>query len=127
MDKEFCLYTHSSELCLERYSFDHEDISAMANFFVAQSSIDELKEKLDVPIDLENCITQDEMDEHMDKWRTEMLQNMSADERAYYDAQERFEDETESIRQRYWKSIVEQVEKKHIAAIRDEYKTRAEQ
>lgn len=83
----------------------------MANFFVAQSSIDELKEKLDVPIDLENCITQDEMDEHMDKWRTEMLQNMSADERAYYDAQERFEDETESIRQRYWKSIVEQVEK----------------
>ena len=56
-----------------------------------------------------------------------MLQNMSADERAYYDAQERFEDETESIRRRYWKSIVEQVEKKHIAAIRDEYKTRAEQ
>lgn len=46
MDKEFCLYTHSSELCLERYSFDHEDISAMANFFIAQSSIDELGKEI---------------------------------------------------------------------------------
>lgn len=83
-----------------------------------------LSEKIDIPVDLDNCITLDEMHECMDKWCTEMLQNMSADERAYYYAQKRLEYETEPIQQRYWKSIAEQVEKKHIAAIRDEYKTR---
>ena len=49
---------------------------------------------------------------------------MSEDERASYEAKHRFEDETKDIISRYWKRTNIELEKQHIAIIREEYQGR---
>ena len=46
------------------------------------------------------------------------------EKRAYYEAKHRFEDETKDIISRYWKRTNIELEKQHIAIIREEYQGR---
>ena len=154
LDKDFCLFTDSSEIRLEIYSFDHDDICEMANHVIAKSSIDKLgkelcaaqifsdmffwgitpeerkesvdslTERLKASDDKEEYVPLEEFEKRLNKMRDELLQNMSEDERAYDEAKDRFEEETKEIEQRYWKKVVREIEKQHIAAIKEEYKSR---
>lgn len=46
LEENFCLFTDRSEIALERYSFDYEDICKIANYVIAKSSIDKLGKEL---------------------------------------------------------------------------------
>lgn len=60
----------------------------------------------------------------MEKLNDEIRQEMTEDERAYYDAKDRFDAETKEIVCSYWKKTAIELEKQHIAAIKEEYRGR---
>ena len=133
LDNNFYLFTGEGDAELSHYSFDHEEICDMAAFRVAKSSIDtlgkeicvakilsdmfywgaypedrkkkvcELEKKLSKPHDEREYIRQAEFHERMKTIENQLLEQMSEDERAYYEAKHRFEDETKDIISRYWK------------------------
>lgn len=154
LNRKFYLFTGEGDVELSHYSFDHKDVCDMAAYTVAKSSIDtigkemcvakilsdmffwgakpeqrrkkvcELEEKLSKPYDENEYISQAEFHEHMKTIENQLLEQMSEDERAYYEAKHRFEDETKDIISRYWKRTNIELEKQHIAIIREEYQGR---
>lgn len=154
LDKTFSLYSDDGEVNLNHYSFDHEKICDIAAYNIAKSSIDklgmeicaakilsdiffwgfypedreervvDLMEKLEESHDESEYISEEEFDKHMAKIDDEMKQAMTDDEKAYYAAKERFDAETEDIVRSYWKKTCIEIEKQHIAAIKEEYRER---
>ena len=60
----------------------------------------------------------------MKKHEKELLSNMPEDEKAYHMAKERFEKETEEMRNRYWHKVGDEIQKQYIKAIKAEYTRR---
>lgn len=153
LDKEFCIYTDDSEIHLPRYGFVYEDVCDIANYNIAKFSIEKLgkelcvakifsdmffwgnytgerkenmnslKEQLNMSADKKEYVSLEEFEQHIRKLGDEIRQKMSDDERAYYFAKDKFTKEIKEIKRRYWKKVVRQVEKQHIAVIKEEYKT----
>lgn len=154
LEKDFHIFDNEGETEVQRYSFDDVPMKDMVNFVIAESSIkeigkeicvakilselffwgafpkdrekkvEELYEELAKPINENELIDSKSFDEIMKKDMEELLSNMSDDEKAYDMAKERFEKETEEIRNRYWHKIDDEIQKQYIKAIKMEYKGR---
>lgn len=90
-----------------------------------EENIKELHERLNKPIDknelMKNSISLEEL---IKKHEEELVAGMSDDEKAYYHAQKRFEEETKEIVQRYRNSIIKENQNQLIKAIKKEYENR---
>lgn len=152
LEKDFHIFDDEGEAKVSCYSFDDVPMQDMVNFVIAESSIkelgkeicvanilsklffwgvfpedrekkvEELYEKLTKPITEKELIDSKSFDEKMKKYTEELLSNMSDDEKAYDMAKERFEKETEEIRNRYWHKIDDEIQKQYIKAIKMEYR-----
>ena len=87
-----------------------------------EKRVEELYENVIKPINEKNIVESNSAEERLKKYREEILSNMSEDERAYYLVKERFEDETEEIRNRYETKIFDEIHKQYIQVIKEEYK-----
>ncbi len=154
LEKDFHMFDNEGETKIQHYSFDDVPMKDMVNFVIAKTSIkeigkeicvakilsellfwgalpedrekkvEELYEKLTKPISENELIDSKFFEEIMKKHTEELLSNMSDDEKAYDMAKERFEKETEEIRNRYWHKIDNEIQKQYIKAIKMEYKGR---
>ena len=154
LDKNFYLYTGEGETELSHYSFDHEKICDMAAFTIAKSSIDilgkeicvakilsdmffwgvypedrekninKLEEKISKPYEESKGISLEEFEEKIKILESEIMEQMTEDEKLYYEAKDRFKEETKDIIRRYRKNLYRELEKQHIEIIREEYQGR---
>ena len=154
LDKNFYLYTGEGETELSHYSFDHEKICDMAAFTIAKSSIDilgkeicvakilsdmffwgvypkdrekninKLEEKISKPYEESKGISLEEFEEKIKILESEIMEQMTEDEKLYYEAKERFKEETKDIIRRYRENLYRELEKQHIKIIREEYQGR---
>ena len=151
LEKDFHIFDNEGETTVQHYGFDIVPMKDMVNYTIAESSIRELGKEICVakilsevffwgafPEDREKKVeelyenlTRDisekefqdtkSIEDTMKKYEEEILSNMSDDEKAYYMAKERFEKETEEIRTRYRHTIVDEIHKQYIKAIKMEY------
>lgn len=154
IDKEFNLRQSDGKQMVSTYAYDHLPMQKLANYKVAQSSLEELgkeicaaeifmelfywglypadrerevnslMESINAPDDEKEWISDEEFEKQMQAHKEEMWSQMSEDEKAYDIAKEHFEKETKEIVQRYWKMMNEKIEKQRIAVIRAEYEGR---
>lgn len=85
---------------------------------------EELIENANKTITEEDMKKSQSFHEKMKQWKDELYKNMSEDERMYYQAKERFEEETRDILSRYWDMKNEKMHKQYIDAIKAEYSKR---
>jgi hypothetical protein len=139
---------------MHHYCFDNVPMQEMANYVIAQSSLDkfgkeicvakilselffwgafpkerekkvnELYENVSKPIDEKALVDSKVVEEKMREYEEQLMLNMSDDEKAYHLAKERFEKETEDIIERYWHKVKDDIHKQYIDAIKEEYKGR---
>lgn len=81
-------------------------------------------EKISKPIDEKELVDSNVVEDKMREIEEELMLNMSDDEKAYYLAKERFEEETKEVIKRYWHKVNDEIHKQYIDAIKDEYKGR---
>lgn len=154
IDKDFHIFDDDGEATLQHYSFDNASMQDMVNYSVAQSSlnelgkescvakilselffwgafpmerekaVNELYENANKPIDAKELVDSKVVEDKMREIEEQIMLNMSDDEKAYYLAKERFEEETEDIIKRYWHKVKDEIQKQYIDAIRAEYKGR---
>ena len=75
-------------------------------------------------IDEEKLVDKKSFDEVMKKWDDELMLKMSEDEKAYYAAQDIFDEATNDIVRRYRHRINLETQQQYIEAIKGEYKGR---
>ena len=75
-------------------------------------------------IDEEKLVDKKSFDEVMKKWDDELMLKMSEDEKAYYAAQDIFDEATNDIVRRYRHRIILETQQQYIEAIKGEYKGR---
>ena len=75
-------------------------------------------------IDEEKVVDKKSFDEVMKKWDDELMLKMSEDEKAYYAAQDIFDEATNDIVRRYRHRIILETQQQYIEAIKGEYKGR---
>lgn len=154
IDKDFHIFDDEGEAILQHYSFDNAPMQEMANYVIAQSSlnkfgkeicvakilselffwgafpkerekaVNELYERASKPIDEKKLVDSKVVEEKIREIEERLLLNMSDDEKAYHLAKERFEEETEDIIERYWHKVKDEIHKQYIDAIKEEYKGR---
>lgn len=154
LEKDFHIFDNEGEARVQHYSVDYTPMKDMVNYVIAESSIKELGkeicvakilselffwgafpedrekkveklyEELTKPITENELIDSKSFEEIMKKHMDKLLSNVSADEKAYYMAKERFEKETEEIQKRYRYKIDDEIQKQYIQAIKMEYKGR---
>jgi hypothetical protein len=154
IDKDFHIFDDEGEARILHYSFDNAPMQEMANYVIAQSSlnefgkeicvakilselffwgafpkerekkINELYESASKPIDKKELVDSKVVEDKMREIEEQLMLNMSDDEKAYYLAKKRFEEETEDIIKRYWHRVGDEIHKQYIDAIKAEYKGR---
>ena len=154
IDKDFHIFDDEGEARLLHYSFDNASMQDMVNYSIAQSSLNELGKEICVakilselffwgvfpkerekevsklyesfskPIDEKELVDSKVVEDKMREIEEQLMLNMSDDEKAYYLAKERFEEETEDIIERYWHKVKDDIHKQYIDAIKAEYKGR---
>lgn len=154
IDKDFHIFDDEGEAKISHYSFGNAPMQEMANYVIAQSSlnefgieicvakilyelfwwgtfpterekaVNELYEKASKPIDEKALVDSKIFREKMREYEEEIMLNMSDDEKAYHLAKKRFEEETEDIIKRYWHRVDDEIHKQYIDAIKVEYKGR---
>lgn len=156
VDKDFHIFDNKGEASVPHYGFDDAPIHDMANYTIAQSSLDELGaeicaakilselfywgvlpeqreknikelyEQLSKPIDKKEFVDIQTFEEVMRKYDDELMSDMTDDERIYHDAKKRFEEETEGVVRCHWQKVKEEVHMQYIKAIKEEYRRRKE-
>lgn len=147
-DKDFHLLD-SGEIVVTQYSFGHESIEQIAHHSISNLSIKELgkeicaanilsemfwwgldaqdREKnvqklIDDAEDESDCLSEDEFSKIMKELKKELKNQISDDEKAYYAAREKFDDETKEIIRRYENKVIEETQQKWITILKKEYK-----
>lgn len=156
LDKNFHVFDEEGEVTLSHYDFDDAPMQDMANYTIAESSIEkfgkeicaakilselffwgvlpdqrekavkDLYEHLSKPIDKNDLVDGKIFEEMMRKYDDELMSDMTDDERIYHDAKKRFEEETEGVVRRHWQKVKEEVHMQYIKAIKEEYRRRKE-
>ena len=151
LDKDFHIFDNEGEAELRHYGFDYDSMEDMVNYIISESSIREIGkevcaakilselffwgafpedrkkrigktyEKLTQPITEKKLVDEKTFTEIMDKHMEEIMSKMSDDEKAYTIAKEKFEKETEGIRERYKNKVISEIHKQYIKAIKEEY------
>lgn len=154
IDKDFHIFDNEGEALVLHYGIDNAPMQEMANYVIAQASlnglgkeicvakilselffwgafpkerekaVNELYESANEPIDEKALADSKAFKEKMREYEEQLMLNMSDDEKAYKLAKERFEKETEDIIHRYWHRVKDEIHKQYIDAIREEYKGR---
>lgn len=154
IDKDFHLFDSLGEANVTHYCYDHVSINEMANYVIAEASIKELGKEIcaahllsnmffwglfpeerakrvnDLNKSLEQTITEEDVEasknfkEAIKSYKDSFLQEMSVDQREYYLAKEKFQNDTEEIRMRYMQQVIEEIHKLYIDTIKQEYKSR---
>lgn len=150
VDKNFRVFDNKGEAKISHYVFDHLPMEDLANFAIAQSSLNEfgrevcaakilsellfwgttpeerakaIKELFEAAT-IEELLDSKDFKELMREHEEEFLVDMSEDEKAYYLAKKRFKKDTEDIRKRYSTIVGNEIHKKYIDTIRAEYRNR---
>lgn len=148
IDKDIHLFD-SGEIVIPRYLFGNESIEQMAHYSISNLSIKELgkeicaanilsemfwwgldvqdreknvEEFIDNVKDESDYLSKDESSKIREEYKKEFIDQMSADEKAYYAAQEKFDDETNEIIRRYENKVIEETQQKWITILKKEYK-----
>lgn len=154
IDKDFHIFDNEGEAKVSHYGIDNAPMQEMANYVIAQSSlnefgkeicvakilselffwgafpkerekaVNELYEKVSKPIAKKELVGGKVVDKKMREYWEQLKSNMSDDEKAYHLAKERFEEETEDIIKRYWHRVKDEIHKQYIDAIKAEYNGR---
>ena len=154
LNKDFHLFDAKGEAEVNHYGYDNMPMNHLANYKIADSSIEQfgkeicaahilsevffwgilpkkreekvadLNARLEESMNNKNEENYVSFDEFMEEWRLEILQEMSEDEKAYYLAKERFEEETKEIRSHFLRETNEKIHQEYIAAIKKEYQER---
>lgn len=152
IDKDFHLLNHEGENIV--YCYDHLPMKELANYVIAQSSLNELGkeicaakilsdvfywglfpedrekavndlfERANKPLTEEEIKKSEEINEQMRLYEENLMMNMSDEEKRYDLAKKHFEEETEDIVHRYCHKAYEKIEKRRIDMIKEEYKAR---
>lgn len=153
VDKNFRVFDNKGEAKISHYVFDHLPMEDLANFVISQSSLSEfgrevcaakilsdllfwgatpeergkaikkLFEAAGKAIDEKELLDSKDFKEVI-RHEKEFLVDMSEDEKAYYLAKKRFEEETEYIKKRYSTKVGNKIHQLYIDAIKEEYKNR---
>ena len=134
IDKDFHLLD-SGKIAITRYLFGNESIEQMAHYSISNLSIKELgneicaaeilsemfwwgldvqdreknvQEFIDYAEDESDYLSHDESSKILMEYKKELIDQMSDDEKAYYAAQEKFDDETKEIIRRYENKVIEE-------------------
>lgn len=148
IDKDFHLLD-SGEIVVTQYSFGHESIGQIAQYSISNLSIKELgieicaanilskifwwgldaqdreknvQEFIDYAEDESDYLSEDEFSKIRKEYKKELIDQMSADEKAYYAAREKFEDETKEIIRRYENNVIKETQHEWITILKKEYK-----
>lgn len=151
VDKNFRVFDNKGEAKISHYVFDHLPMEDLANFIIAQSSLNEfgrevcaakilsdlffwgatpeerskaikeLFEEASKPIEGKELL---DSKDFIREHEEEFLVDMSEDEKAYYMAKKRFRKDTEDIRKRYSIKVGNEIHQQYIDAIKTEYKNR---
>lgn len=89
--------------------------------------LDAIRDVIELPIDDVLDINGWDLQEFEEKIKileSEIMEQMTEDEKLYYEAKDRFKEETKDIIRRYRENLYRELEKQHIEIIREEYQGR---
>lgn len=81
-----------------------------------------MQEFIDYAEDESDYLSEDEFSKIRKEYKKELIDQMSADEKAYYAAREKFEDETKEIIRRYENNVIKETQHEWITILKKEYK-----
>ena len=81
-----------------------------------------MEEFIDNVKDESDYLSKDESSKIREEYKKEFIDQMSADEKAYYAAREKFEDETKEIIRRYENNVIKETQYEWITILKKEYK-----
>ena len=88
----------------------------------AQDREKNVQKLIDDAEDESDCLSEDEFSKIMKELKKELKNQISDDEKAYYAAREKFDDETKEIIRRYENKVIEETQQKWITILKKEYK-----